>query len=68
MPSRDIGTGIFDYFSWMIMNLFGVGLMWFAVMAALKSSQFTEGVAKGVQDLSQSMLMSAPIIPLGKDK
>lgn len=37
-------------------------------MAALKSSKFTEGVAKGVQDLSQSMLMSAPIIPLGKDK
>lgn len=34
-----------DYFSWIIMNLFGIGLMWFAVMAALKTSELTKEVA-----------------------
>jgi hypothetical protein len=33
-----------DYFSWIIMNLFGIALMWFAVMAAMKSSEFTKEV------------------------
>lgn len=65
MPAQDIGSGIFDYFSWFIMNLFGVGLMWFAVMAALQSSDFTKWVAQSVQKLSESMLWNAPIIPVG---
>ncbi len=64
MPSQDIGTGIFDYFSWFILNIFGVGLMWFVVMAALKSSELTAWVASSVQKLSESMLSSAPIIPI----
>ena len=68
MPSQDIGTWVFDYFSWFIMNIFGIGLMWFMVMTALQSSKFTAKIAKDVQDLSQSMIQSAPIIPLGGDK
>ncbi len=64
MPKQDIGSGIFDYFSWFIMNLFGVGLMWFAVMAALQSSEFTKWVAQSVQKLSENMLANAPIIPV----
>lgn len=68
MPSQDIGTGVFDYFSWFIMNIFGVGLMWFMVMTALQSSKFTAKVAQTVQKLSENMIQSAPIIPLGGDK
>ncbi len=64
MPSRDIGTGIFDYFSWMIMNLFGIWLMWFAVMAALKSSEFTSKVAGTIETLGKDMMMSANFIPI----
>lgn len=68
MPSQDIGTWVFDYFSWFIMNIFGIGLMWFMVMTALQSSKFTAKIAKSVQSLSESMIQSAPIIPLGGDK
>jgi hypothetical protein len=52
IPKNNIGTGIFDYFSWIIMNLFGIGMMWFIVMAALKSSELTKGVAEGVEKLA----------------
>jgi hypothetical protein len=64
IPKNNIGTGIFDYFSWIIMNLFGIGMMWFIVMAALKSSELTKGVAESVGKLSWSILQSAPIIPI----
>jgi hypothetical protein len=64
MPGQDIGTGIFDYFSWMIMNLFGIWLMWFAVMAALKSSEFTAKVAGTIETLGKDMMMSANFIPI----
>lgn len=64
MPNQDVGSGISDYFSWFIMNLFGVWLMWFAVMTALKSSDLTRWVAEQAQKLSESMLMNAPIVPM----
>lgn len=64
MPERDVGTWIFDYFSWMIMNLFGIWLMWFAVMAALKSSEFTSKVAWTIEWLGKNLMMSANFIPI----
>lgn len=64
MPWTDIWTGVFDYFSWMIMNLFGIWLMWFAVMAALKSSEFTKKVAGTIETLGKDMMMSANFIPI----
>ncbi len=64
MPTRDIGTWIMDYFSWIIMNLFGIALMWFSVMAAMKSSEFTKDVVDKMQKLWEDMVMSAPIIPV----
>jgi len=46
------------------MNFFGIGLMWFVVMAALKSAEFTKGVAEKVGGFASSALMNAPIIPV----
>ena len=46
------------------MHIFGIGLMWFVVMAALKSSKFTEAVATKVGGLASNALMNAPIVPV----
>ena len=64
MPSKNIGAGISDYFGWLIMNFFGIGMMWFVVMAALKSSEFTSKIAGSLQTIASSAIMNAPFIPI----
>lgn len=62
--SLNFGGGIMDYFSWIIMNLFGIGLMWFAVMAALKTSELTKEVAWKLEGLATATMKSTEFIPL----
>ena len=66
MPTQDVGLGIGDYFSRTIMNLFGIALMWFAVMAALnfchaltleknKNQQYSETMDQRIRMLQSTI-------------
>lgn len=50
MPTQDTGvSGMLDFFPWIILNIFGIGLMRTILMTALKSNEFTGKVAESVQ-------------------
>lgn len=66
MPTQDTGvSGMLDFFPWIILNIFGIGLMWTILMAAFKSNVFTKGVAEKVQGFAENAIKTAPIIPIG---
>ncbi len=60
----NFGAGITDYFTWIIMNIFGIGLMWFAVMAALKTSSLTKKTVESIEWMVSGIAWWAQIIPL----
>lgn len=64
IPVKDVGLWISDYFSWVLLNLFGIALMWFAVMTALKQNKITWGIAGSIGSLAQNALMWANFIPI----
>lgn len=64
-PSQDIGvSGMLDFFPWIILNIFGIGLMWTIVMASMKSTKFTGAVVDSMDKFAKNALAAAPIIPL----
>lgn len=58
---RNAGNNILDTFSYLLINGFGLALMWTVVFAALKSSAITAKVVDSVQKLWQTALSSIPI-------
>ncbi|MBS8122500.1 hypothetical protein [Candidatus Vampirococcus lugosii] len=54
-----------DYFSWLIVNIFGIIILWSMVFSAIQSSKITSGIAKSIQNFSKDMLKTAPILPGG---
>lgn len=62
--SINFGTGIMDMFSWILVNLFGIGLMWFAIMAALKTSKLTEKIVTDAEGLVKSGVGWLQFIPM----
>jgi hypothetical protein len=60
---RNAGNNIIDTFGYLLINGFGLVLMWTVVFAALKSSEITKWVVDTVQKFSEDMLAAAPIIP-----
>lgn len=53
-----------DFFPWIILNIFGIGLMWTIVMASMKSTKFTGAVVDSMDKFAKNALAAAPIIPL----
>jgi len=58
-----IGNSILNVMSYLIVNFFGIALMWMVVFAALKSSKITEWVTGKIQELGQDLAKSVPILP-----
>ncbi|MEF2176153.1 MAG: hypothetical protein V3575_06820 [Candidatus Absconditabacteria bacterium] len=50
-------------FSWLIINLLGVALMWTIVFASLKTSKITNNIVSGVEGFAKSTMKTLPIIP-----
>lgn len=64
-PAQDIGvSGMLDFFPWLILNIFGIGLMRTILMAAMKSTAFTGGVVDSMDKFAKNMIMNAEIIPM----
>ncbi|MBP6910617.1 hypothetical protein KBC03_03375 [Patescibacteria group bacterium] len=64
-PSQDIGvSGMLDFFPWIILNIFGIGLMWTILMATLRSTKFTEKMVDGIDKFAKNMVSTANIVPL----
>lgn len=54
-----------DLFSWTIVNVFAIALIWFIVFASFKASwTILEKVGKWVQDFWSSVMKTAPIMPI----
>lgn len=65
-PSQDLGvSGMLDFFPWLILNIFGTGLMWTIVMTAMKSTSFTGGVVNSLEKVATNAVSTAEIIPIG---
>lgn len=53
----------FNYFTFTIVNIVGVMLLWFMVFAVMKSSKITEWAVSKIQWLGRNILWSIPVIP-----
>jgi hypothetical protein len=53
----------FNYFTFTIVNIVGVMLLWFMVFAVMKSSKITEWAVSKIQWLGRNVLWSIPVIP-----
>ena len=53
-----------DFFPWIILNIFGIGLMWTILMTALKSTKFTEKMVGSLDKFAKNLVTTANIIPL----
>lgn len=52
-----------DMFSWLLINLFGIAILWWVVFAALKTSKLTSWVVEWVDKMSKEFAKTAPVIP-----
>lgn len=65
-PTQDVGvSGMLDFFPRLILNIFGIGLMWTILMAAMKSTSFTGGVVDSIEKVAKNVVTTANIIPIG---
>lgn len=54
-----------DWFSWLIVNFFAIGLMWMVVFAAIKANALGKKIGQGVQNFWSNMFQTLPILPIG---
>lgn len=55
-----------DWFSWLMVNFFAIGLMRMIVFAAIKSNEIGKTVGKKVEDFGANVFQTLPILPLGQ--
>ena len=55
-----------DWFSWLIVNFFAIGLMWMIVFAAIKANALGEKIGGGVQSFWSNVFQTLPILPIGE--
>lgn len=60
------GNTILNVMSYLLLNFFGIALMWMVVFAALKSNKITEKVVGGIESLGKDLAKNIPIIPTSK--
>lgn len=51
-------------FSWLITNLFAVGIVWFFVFMAVRMTTIGESIWKNMQEWIETMLKNIPIVPV----
>jgi len=53
-----------DWFSWILINFFAIGLMWMIVFAAIKANKLGEGIWGKVQEFGGNFIQTLPIVPI----
>lgn len=62
--NAQVGTdAFFNYFTFTIINIIGVMILWFMVFAVMKSSKITESAVTKIQWLGRNILWSMPVVP-----
>lgn len=56
-----------DWFSWLMINFFAIGLMWMIFFAALKSNELGKSVGGKVEDIWTNVFKTLPILPIGTE-
>lgn len=54
-----------DWFSWLMVNFFAIGLMRMIFFAALKSNELGKSVGGKVQSFGENVFKTLPILPMG---
>lgn len=61
----DTGNSIYaNFFAWMLVNIFAIGLVWTLVSLSFKSNSFTEWVTDKISGLAANAAGSIPLVPL----
>ncbi len=62
--SNAIWFSIFlDYFSWIVINIFWIAVMWILVFAAIRSAKITSWIADYIDTHARGLLKTAPVVP-----
>ncbi len=59
-----MGTNIVNILSWLVLNMFGIAIMWMVILFVLKGNKFSSSIATSMSDFAKQGLMSVPIIPI----
>ena len=62
--ATNTGSEFGSILSWMIVNGFGVAMMWMVIFATLKTNKFTSSIVDTIESTAKSMLGNVPIIPI----
>ena len=54
-----------DWFSWLMVNFFAIGLMWMIVFAAIRANELGKSVGSTVEDFGSKFFQTLPILPIG---
>ena len=63
---RVLWSNIVNIMSWLVLNFFGIALMWTVLFAVLKSNAITKSFAENIDKLAKQWMMSLPVIPIWK--
>lgn len=58
--------GSLDWFSWLIVNFFAVGLLWTILFAAIKANELGKAVGAPIQSFGANVFRTLPILPIGE--
>lgn len=58
---RKTGADIGNLMSWLVINFFGIALMWMVVFATLKTNEFTSSIVDTIQKTSEDLLGTVPL-------
>lgn len=58
---RETGADIGNMMSWLVINLFGIALMWMVVFATLKTNEFTKWIAETIDKTAKDRMGTVPL-------
>lgn len=56
-----------DWFSWLMVNFFAIGLMWMIFFAALKANELGKSIGSKVESFGTKFFQTLPILPIGEN-
>lgn len=55
-----------DWFSWLVVNFFAIGLLWTILFAAIKANALGKSLGAPIQSFGANVFRTLPILPIGE--
>lgn len=62
--SASFFSNLWNFFEWLVENIFAIAFMWIIVFAAFKTSKLTSWISSSINRFSINMAKSTPFIPI----